>query len=248
MKARLSPGLALLLGLLGLALPGVAAGGVLLDGYPAPQGASPLRVPLLPAYNECSTPNRAHGAPLAFPSWAPPVTRSQSLTVGTRDNNGALANSIGSIRFNVVNGAGPNDSDVGVTLGITDVRCKPGVVTCGSSNSFDGPDYIGAVKAQWIVRITDRLNAVPPGGGPDPATMVDIPFPVPAGCTATAGTSIGATCATTTTLNATVPGSITEARRSIWEFGPIRVDDGGADGDTNTNPNTTFAVQGVFVP
>ena len=34
------------------------------SGYPRPAGASPLRASLVPAYNECTAPNRTHGPPL----------------------------------------------------------------------------------------------------------------------------------------------------------------------------------------
>ena len=59
-----------------------------LDGYPRPGGATPLRVPLVPAYQSCSAPNSTHGAPLSFPSCNPPDLESQVLTVGTPDSNG----------------------------------------------------------------------------------------------------------------------------------------------------------------
>jgi hypothetical protein len=40
-----------------------------------------------------------------------------------------------------------------------------------------------------------------------------------------------------------------ESMSSIWELGPLRVLDGGADGLASTpGDNTLFAVQGVFVP
>ena len=40
-------------------------------GYPRPKGATPLRVSLVPAYQECTSPDKTHGAPLAFPSCSP---------------------------------------------------------------------------------------------------------------------------------------------------------------------------------
>ena len=46
-----------------------------------------------PRINECTSPNRTHGPPLAFPSCNPPVQTSSFLTVGTPDANGAPANS-----------------------------------------------------------------------------------------------------------------------------------------------------------
>ena len=57
-------------------------------GYPRPEGASPLRVSLVPAYQECTAPDRTHGPPLAFPSCASPQQESSELTVGTPDANG----------------------------------------------------------------------------------------------------------------------------------------------------------------
>ncbi len=45
-----------------------------------------------------------------------------------------------------------------------------------------------------------------------------------------------------------LPGVVKEIRRSNWQLGQVQVFDGGADGVVSTNPNTLFAVQGVFVP
>ena len=47
---------------------------------------------------------------------------------------------------------------------------------------------------------------------------------------------------------ASIPDAIKEGKRSIWEMGQVSVEDGGADGDAATLPNTLFARQGVFVP
>jgi hypothetical protein len=42
---------------------------------------------------------------------------------------------------------------------------------------------------------------------------------------------------------------VIEAKRSVWELGQVRVDDGGADSDADTTgDNTLFMVQGLFVP
>ena len=57
-------------------------------GFARPAGATPLRVPLVPAYEPCSSPSLNHGPPLAFPSCGPPVQASDHLTVGTPDANG----------------------------------------------------------------------------------------------------------------------------------------------------------------
>ena len=69
--------------------------------HPRPKGATPLRVSMVPAFNQCTTPNRTHGPPLAFPSCNPPVQSSTAITVGTPDANGAPANSEGFVKLEV---------------------------------------------------------------------------------------------------------------------------------------------------
>ena len=50
-----------------LVLPALASG-----THPRPKGASPVRASLVPAYEQCTAPDRTHGAPLAFPSCSGP--------------------------------------------------------------------------------------------------------------------------------------------------------------------------------
>ena len=149
--------------------------------------------PMVPAYNQCAAPNRTHGPPLAFPSCNPPVQSSTAITVGSPDANGAAANSEGFVKLEVIVGVPgpPDDSDVAITANITDVRCKAGTTACGSANAADGADYTGALQGNATIRITDHFNAVVAGGGTDPATVVDIPYPIAATCAATASTAIG---------------------------------------------------------
>ena len=81
------------------------------------------------------------------------------------------------------------------------------------------------------IRITDHFNAVAPGGGTDPATVIDIPFPVNAPCTATAATRIGSTCADRTPRRTrSVPGAVKDGKRAIVEIGQLQITDGGPDG------------------
>ena len=218
--------------------------------HPRPKGATPIVASLVPAYNACAAPNRTHGPPLAFPSCNPPVQSSNSITVGSPDANGAPANSVGSLRIAVLVGipGAPDDSDVKITANITDVRCKAGTAACGSANAADGADYTGEVQGTAQIRITDHFNAVAPGGGTDPATVVDIPFPVNAPCTATTSTTIGGTCAVNTSANTVVPGAVKDTKRAIVEVGQLQILDGGPDGVVATTPNTLFEVQGIFIP
>lgn len=231
-----------------VALPATAVAGVVPVGYPHPQAAPSVQVSLVPAFHACAAPNRTHQAPLAFPSCSPPAQTSGWLTVGTPDANAAGPSSVARARWKVVIPPGPDAPDVLVTSSLTDVRCRAGTQTCGTSNASDGPDYTGEVELRVPFRLTDRFNAVPPGGGTEAATVIDITFPITFACAASASTSAGSTCETVTTLNVVVPGAIQGGKRAIWELGPVSVWDGGSDGRTETVPNSLFALQGVFVP
>ena len=205
-------------------------------GYARPKGATHTRVSLAPAYKPCTSSNRSHGAPLSFPSCNPPAQVSDWLTVGTPDANGATANSIGSVRLDVQPGdpATPADeADVRIAASLTDVRNKTGLA-----------DYTGELQAKLSLRITDKYN----GASLTENATGDTPFLVTVPCTSTASTSVGSSCAITTTADAVTPGSVLETRRSIWELGPVQVYDGGPDGVASTADNTLFADQAVFVP
>jgi len=47
-----------------------------------PSSASPIRVPLVPAYDACTSSNSTHGLPLNFPSCNPPVPTSNTVKTG----------------------------------------------------------------------------------------------------------------------------------------------------------------------
>jgi subtilisin family serine protease len=209
----------------------------LVAGYPRPRGATPLRFSLVPAYRNCMTANRTHGAPLAEPSCNPPTHESGFLTVGTPDANGQGANSAGSVGYAVRAGdpsTPANEADVNLAFSVTDVRKRS-----------DLSDYTGQVQVDSSVRITDRRNGTSQS---QPGTTVDLSFPVTAQCVATADTTIGGSCAITTTFNAVAPGSILESKRAIWQLAQVVVNDGGADSLVSTAPNTIFARPGIFVP
>jgi len=221
-------------------------------GYPRPRGASPLRVSLVPAYEQCTAPNHTHAAPLAFPSCNPPRQTSERVTVGTPDANGAAARSIGFARLSVLAGepGEPDDSDVLIEADITDLRCLPGqdTATCGDANLAAGPDYTGELEAVANLRVTDRYNDVAADGGSDPATVVDFPFPVTVPCSGTPD-DVGGACAVSTSANALVPGAVRDGKRANVEVGQITVNDGGPDGLVATaDGNRKFAAQGVFIP
>jgi hypothetical protein len=206
-------------------------------GYARPKSATPIYVPLVPAYNTCTSPNRKHAAPLSFDSCNPPAQASSQLTVGTPDANGKVANSTGSLRL-VVRPGDPStpadEADVAVSFNLTDVRKRS-----------DLSDYSGELGVAPLVRITDRNSGTGPSGQ---ATVTDFSFPMVPVCAATADPAVGSTCTLESSFEAVLPGSVTEGMRAIWELGQIEVSDGGADGNAATTPNTPFMRQGVFVP
>jgi hypothetical protein len=196
----------------------------------------------VPAYNKCTSANRAHGAPLAYGSCNPPVQQSNVLTVGTPDANMQGANSVGSVQYTAIlgdPGTVANESDVRIQASVTDVRKKS-----------DLSDYTGELQATSMLRITDRYSSADPATQPfnDTGTGSDTPFSVRVPCVATPATTIGGTCSLSTTANATVPGSVLESKRTIWELGQVQVYDGGASGVAGSSDARLFMDEGVAVP
>jgi hypothetical protein len=225
-------------------------------GYPRPKGATPFRVSLVPAYAQCTSPNRTHGSPLSFGSCSPPAQASPRVTIGTPDANGAPAKMSGWLRIDAIPGnpATPaNEADARVTLDITDVRCRPADAreVCYADNTQAGRDYSGDLRARMSMRLTDRYN-LPAPGGDSPATMSDTPLEFNVyDCTPTpSDPSVGSTCSLTTTTAALL--GWTEGRRAIMELGQVEVLDGGPNGDVSQGAPSSgmspFLRQGVFVP
>jgi hypothetical protein len=207
-------------------------------GYPRPKGASPLRVPLVPAFNPCDAPNRTHGAPLSFGSCTPPVQTSSFLTVGTPDVNKAAANAIASVVLAAVQGnpaTSADEADVKLKASAADVRLTASL-----------GDYAGELQANVRLRLTDR------GSGPafdEPATVQDFVYRFTVPCQTTVSTTVGSTCAVITTADAIQPGTVKERARTIWQVGQVALFDGGPDGiAATTTGNALFETQGVFVP
>jgi hypothetical protein len=204
------------------------------SGYPRPRAANLISVPLVPAYSECTTPDRMHGPPLAFGSCTP--VQPSSLTVGTADSNGLPTRSVGEIKLVALRGdpTTPQDeADVRISLTITDVRRRS-----------DLEDYTRSLVTTLKLRQTDRFNGHFGWGGPDAGTIVDGIleefYAIGTPCTATADPAVGATCAVQTTTDAFSGGALLEGRRTTWEVDQIQV---------NEHPSgTVFAVEGLFVP
>jgi hypothetical protein len=237
-----------------LGILGVASGQIAGASHVRPVGATPIRVPIVPAFGPCAAPNRTHGPPLAFASCNPPVQSSSYLTVGTPDSGGGPANSVASVTLR------RTSTDFLLTLNAIDIRCRPAgpANLCSSANSSGGPDFSGEIYIQGALRITDHWNSRVPNPSPtDPydaaGTMQDTGWgPVVASCAATASTSIGGTCSVSVTGNFLEPGfSPTVAgKRFVMEVGQFQVYDGGPDGLFGGPPgsDTLFGVEGIFVP
>jgi hypothetical protein len=214
------------------------------NGYPRPKAATPIYIPLVPAYAACSSANRQHAPPLSHGACNPPASMSPTLGSGTSDANGAPANLTGFMRLRV------SVDDVALSASVTDVRCKAIITACAGSNFVSGPDYTGELRLQATVRATDKLNSpAPTPSGQGAGTVQDAVFGPSIPCSPTADTNIGSACSISTTVNALIPGLVVAGARSNWEFGQVQVDDGGPDGDGDTaGDNTPFLAQGIFVP
>ena len=214
-------------------------------GFPRPKGATPARVSLVVAYNQCTSPNRVHGPSLASPSCNPPVRSSGVLTVGTPDSNTFGANFTGFVKLDVIPGdvnTTVDEADVPLVVSASDVRNHP-----------SGTDYTGRLGVTSSLRITDNANA---DERPDPGTVQNIPLEFSVQCAATGDTTTGGLCTLSTTYDALLPGAVQERQRTLWELGQIQVRDAGPNGTgyascpptCGDGDETVFLRQGVFVP
>jgi glucose/arabinose dehydrogenase/PKD repeat protein len=213
--------------------------------YPRPGGASPLRVPLVPAYARCSQPTDVHVPPLGERSCAPPNLSSPLLTTST------VGRGSGFVRLVVVPGdtaTVADEADVRISVYASDVE----------QNVSGTPDFSGDLLFDMLLRVTDSSN------GPSslaPGTVEDAHFAVPVTCVPQPGLQ-GSTCGLTTTADAVAPGFALEKRRSVMSVPSIRLLDSGPDGELDTSPpaeadclpacgtgdELPFLDQGLFTP
>jgi hypothetical protein len=223
-------------------------------GYPRPRGATPLVVPLVPAFEQCPTSaqNVNHGPPLAFPSCKPPHQVSTYLTTGTPDANGAQAALVGFVRLDAIPGdpsTDANEADVAMSVSLTDVRCRFGGSPWCTQDAPMAP-YLGEISTVATLQMTDRDSG---GTAGDPVTfsptspVAGLPFVVQ--CAPTGDSTVGSTCEGSTTANAITPGTVQEGERAVWELGAVQVFDGGNNGMVDDDGvERVFADQGLFVP
>jgi hypothetical protein len=198
-----------------------------------------VTIRLVPAFQPCTAPNGSHAAPQVGPSCNPPRLVSQYLTIGTPDTNGnapqfkgdVFLRALGESPITSTNG---DQADIGIEVHTSDIRRQSDLL-----------DYAGQLQLILTTRMTDRLNG---NYLNDSATATEVPLSLPVPCTPTADTSIGSSCNLNTTLEAILPNTVTEAKRSNWAITNVEVRDGGADGNAGTAPNTVFLKTGLFVP
>jgi hypothetical protein len=222
-----------------------------ISGYPRPKAAKTVRAALVPAYSECTAPNRTHGPPLAHPSCNPPAQRSSVLTVGTPDANGFAAVAANSVRFKGMGApAAPEDSDAELRLLVNDVHCRTANAACPGGS---GSDYVGPLLLRTTMQVTDRLNG--PAAN-ESATVEPLDLDIPFNCVATSGAE-GSRCNLTTTVEAFYPGAIVDSKRALWEIGSATIMDPGPNGTgfaagcpatCGDGDEDVFLRQGIFVP
>ena len=210
-----------------------------LDPYPRPGSATPLRVPLVPLYAECTTPNTTHAPPLASPSCTPAELKSQELTIGTAGGGAPPSPATQSCQANP--DTTTDEADVRLSGFASDVRTK------------SGADYGGKVVLTVKLRITDAGS----GFGGVSATVQDVRFSAPIDCVGTMGPIGGSVCSLDTTLDSLVPGFAREGARAVITMSRVELLDAGADGDVGapdcppkcgTGDEDVFLRQGLFAP
>ncbi len=214
--------------------------------YPRVATATPNRVPLVPAYNQCTSPNTTHVAPKLSPgpgsgdpACAPPVLTSGQLTQGTAGAGFGFAK-LTAIIGNSSTAA--DEADIGVNVTATDVRKRS-----------DSTDYTGKLLLATTLRITDTVNG---SAQRVPATVQDAVTSIPLDCTATGGPN-GAVCSVSSTMDTLVPNFSREGKLTLFSLLSVELKDAGADGNVivagcpptcGTGDETTFLREGVVTP
>jgi hypothetical protein len=220
--------------------------------FPRVGGATPYRVPLVPAFAQCTTATQDsnHVAPLDEDSCDPAGIESSRLTLGT---GGAGQ---GSVRFDVVNGnvgTPADEADFRVNASLGDVRCVVGGV---SGCVLAGDDYTGQVLLTTSLRLTDLANGV---FQDDPATVKDFEFSTPITCVVNPLTTVGSTCTISTTADTLLPNMVKERKRNLISVRSLSIEDAGVDGSITppagscpitcgSGDEKAVAYQGVFLP
>jgi hypothetical protein len=216
--------------------------------YPRPSSATPLKVPLVPAYSECTAPNSEHVAPLALAACSPPTGTSPLVTMSP------LGRGRGSVLLKAIPGdpdTSADEADIAISARATDVVCAT-----GQAPGCPGPasDYSG----QLLLRLGFRITGYGSPFADTPGTVQDYVLPSPFNCYPTPGAA-GSTCALDTTIDALIPGFPKEGALTVMSLLSVEVLDMGADGrftygsgcppyDCGSGDENTFLTEGLFTP
>jgi hypothetical protein len=216
--------------------------------YPRPGSATPTRVPLVPAYNECTEPNSVHVAPLALAACSPPTRPSPLVTMS------AAGRGRGSVSLKAIPGqpeTSADEADLTISARATDVLCET-----GQAPGCPGPvaDYSG----QLLLRLGLRITRFGSPFADTPGTAQDYVLPLTLNCNPTPGPA-GSNCAMDTTTDALYPGFPKEGALTVTSLLSVDVYDAGADGyvsfssrcppfECGTGDENLFMTQGVFTP
>jgi hypothetical protein len=231
--------------------------------YPRPGGGTPLRVPLVPEFKACTTPDSLHTAPLAFSSCSNVQMQSTQLTQGTTGAGTGFAklevfcNGGGAGEQPPCSTTAGDQEDVRVTTQLQDVRCAVGGIT---GCTLVGDDYVSRVIFNSAIRLTDLSNGL---FQDDPATLQDSEISVAPTCVATASVTAGSNCNVSTTLDTLLPNYVKERKRAIVSYFSQVVKDQGPDNSVTppappaglscppicgSGDEKVYARQGVFLP
>jgi hypothetical protein len=103
------------------------------------------------------------------------------------------------------------------------------------------------------LRLTDFANCAPAGcTGPyqgNAGTAADVDFPVGVDCVAHAfDPSYGSDCDAHTSMDAVLPGTISEGMDTFVQTLRVRVSDSGPNGVRGDSDDQLLATQGIYVP
>jgi DNA-binding beta-propeller fold protein YncE len=210
--------------------------------YPRPASATPLRVPLVPEFRQCTSPDTIHAPPLALTACSGPSLESEQLKTSTVGRGVAYAR-LGVIPGNP--GTPADEADIGIAASATDVQ-----------SSSNGSDYTGELLLRSQLRITDLANGP---SGADAATVQDIDFSAPVACTATINPAAGSICNVESSVDTLVPGFAQEGKHTVISTLSVTLTDAGPDGTlvppSGTCPPTcgsgderVYLRQGVITP
>jgi hypothetical protein len=188
---------------------------------------------LVPAYAQCTNPNRVHGPPLASGSCNPATV--QSPYVMTKNDW------VGNFRVTTIDGDPNNQVD--------DSKIKFTVRISGLYRKDNLRGYNKELRAQMQLQITDRTSVPRPGGsGPGTAMKYTLGWTIPC-FRPESDPNLPGTCSVNLKDDVLAPNLVPEGKRAVWEIDKIQVFDGGADYDGDTlGDNRLLAVPGLFVP